>query len=216
MSSLESYRKQAKQFVRWHRDREWTVAQIIREHAPRFAAMSDRQILDAPFKLTDAQEIVARKEGFANWAELKASASSTQRLPAAESAAPRLLSAIAHVVVTDIERATAFYRDQLGFTIVFTYGNPPFFGQVARDGATFYVRHVDEPLIADELRRKEHLISVAIAVESREQVKVLFASLQARDVPMHQPLKKHPWGDLDFVVRDPDGNLLQFVWHANA
>jgi catechol 2,3-dioxygenase-like lactoylglutathione lyase family enzyme len=202
--------------VRWHRDREWTVAQIIREHAPRFAAMSDRQILDAPFKLTDAQEIVARKAGFATWAELKAGAANTPAQRAAESAEPRLITAMAHVYVTDIARATAFYRDQLGFTIVFTYGNPPFFGQVARDGATFYLRHVDEPLIDDELRRKEQLRSVAIAVESREQVKALFASLQARGVPMHQPLKKRPWGDLDFLVRDPDGNLIEFAWRANA
>jgi hypothetical protein len=127
MSSLESYRKQAKQFVRWHRDREWTVAQIIREHAPRFAAMSDRQILDASFKLSDAQEIVARKAGFATWAELKAGAANTPAKRAAESTEPRLVSAIAHVFVTDIARATAFYRDQLGFAIVFTYGNPPFY-----------------------------------------------------------------------------------------
>jgi catechol 2,3-dioxygenase-like lactoylglutathione lyase family enzyme len=215
MSVLETYRKQAKQFVRWHRDREWTVAQIIREHVPRFAAMSDREILDAPFKLADAQEIVARKAGFATWAELKRGAPSAPPASAA-STEPHLRTAIAHVFVTDIARATAFYRDKLGFTVVFTYGNPPYFGQVARDGATFFVQHVDQPLIDDEVRRKEHLYSVAIAVESREQLKVLFASLQAAEVPMHQPIEKRPWGDWDFVVRDPDGNLIQFAWRANS
>ena len=211
MPSLDSYRKQAKQFVRWHRDREWTVAQIIREHRPRFAAMSDRQILDAPFKLADAQEIVARRAGFATWAELKASASAEPQARAGESAQPRMRTAIAHVFVTDIARAAAFYRDKLGFTIVFTYGKPAFFGQVARDGATFFLRHVDEVLIDPELCRKEHLLSLAIEVESREQLKALFAALKEADVPMHNGLRKHPWGDWDFVVGDPDGNLVQFV-----
>ena len=57
---------------------------------------------------------------------------------------------------------------------------------------------------------KEHLLSVAIVVESREQLKRLFAAYEAAGVPMHQTIKKHPWGDWDFVACDPDGNLISF------
>jgi catechol 2,3-dioxygenase-like lactoylglutathione lyase family enzyme len=211
MPGLDTYRKQAKQFVRWHRDREWTVAQVIREWAPRFAAMSDREILDAPFKLADAQEIVARKAGFESWAELKASAAVEPETRSAKDAEPRIRTAVAHVFVTDLARAAAFYRDALGFTIEFTYGEPAYFGAVVRDGARFYLRHVDHPLIDDALRRREHLLTLALIVENREQLKRLYASVEAAGVPMHQPMKMHPWGDWDFVVRDPDGNLLSFV-----
>ena len=219
MPSLDSYRKQAKQFVRWHREREWTVAQIIREHAPRFAKLSDRQILDAPFKLADAQEIVARKAGFASWAELKTKTKAKTVTKAESEPRPRppasteqcLRVALAHVFVTDIARACTFYRDKLGFRVVFIYGEPAFFGEVARDGARFFLRQVDHPPVDPALRQKEDLYSVAIVVESRAQLKRVYADFRAAGAPMHRALKKHPWGDWEFVVTDPDGNLLSFA-----
>ena len=67
MSNLENLRKQAKQYLRWHREQYYPVAAIIREHVPRFCQLSDQQILAAPFCLADAQELVARKEGFVGW-----------------------------------------------------------------------------------------------------------------------------------------------------
>ena len=210
MPSLDSHRKQAKQFVRWHREREWTVAQIIREHAPRFAKLTDRRILDAPFKLADAQEIVAHKAGFATWAELKTKAGTAPEPRPPASTEPSLRVALAHVFVTDITRACAFYCDKLGFRVVFTYGKPPFFGEVARDGARFFLRQVDQPPVDPALRRKEDLTSVAIVVESRAQLKRLYADICAAGAPMHQALKKHPWGDWEFVAIDPDGNLISF------
>jgi catechol 2,3-dioxygenase-like lactoylglutathione lyase family enzyme len=223
MPSLDSYRKQAKQLVRWHREREWTVAQIIREHGPRFAKRSDRQILEAPFKLADAQEVVARKAGFASWAELKTKTKTeTETKPETKAKnAPQpgalasteqcLRVALAHVFVTDIERACTFYRDKLGFRVVFTYGQPPFFGEVARDGARFFLRQVDQPPVDPALRRKESLYSVAIVVESRAQLKQVYADFRAAGAPIQQALKKHPWGDWEFLVTDPDGNLLSFA-----
>src|SRR5215468_11556321 len=71
MPNLDNLRKQAKQFLRWHRDRHYPVAAEIRAALPRFRNLSDRQILDAPFKLGDAQEIVARRLGYENWPALK-------------------------------------------------------------------------------------------------------------------------------------------------
>src|SRR6188474_3536224 len=64
MPSLENLRKQAKLILRWHRDRYYPVAAQIRSGLPRFGQMTDPEILNAPFKLADAQELVARQQGF--------------------------------------------------------------------------------------------------------------------------------------------------------
>jgi hypothetical protein len=34
-------------------------------------------------------------------------------------------------------------------------------------------------------------------------------------VEFHQTLKQRPWGARNFIVRDPDGNLLLFASPAN-
>jgi uncharacterized glyoxalase superfamily protein PhnB len=61
MPNLDNLRKQAKQFLRWHRDRHYPVAAEIRAWLPRFQNLGDPEILDAPFKLGDAQQLVARR-----------------------------------------------------------------------------------------------------------------------------------------------------------
>ena len=64
MPNLEHLKKQAKQYLRWRREGYFPVAAQIRAHVPRFAGMTDREIFAAEFKLSDAQDLVARKAGF--------------------------------------------------------------------------------------------------------------------------------------------------------
>src|SRR5271167_1961916 len=62
MPNLENLKKQAKLILRWHRERHYPVAAQIREHLPRFLNMPDSEIIEASFKLSDAQEMVARQQ----------------------------------------------------------------------------------------------------------------------------------------------------------
>src|ERR1700731_3850978 len=71
MHNLENPRKQAKLILRWHRDRYYPVAAQIRSGLPRYSRMTDPEILAQSFKLSDAQELVARQHGFENWQALK-------------------------------------------------------------------------------------------------------------------------------------------------
>ena len=64
MPNLENLRKQAKLVLRWHRDCYYPVAAQIRSGLPRFGQMTDSEILAQSFKLSDAQELVARQHGF--------------------------------------------------------------------------------------------------------------------------------------------------------
>jgi len=214
MPSLENLRKQAKLVLRWHRDRYYPVAAQIRAVLPRYRHMTDTQILAASFKLSDAQELVARQSGFDSWQALKTGAP-TMTSPAAKTVSrPVLTAAEPQLFVSDIKASCDFFTSKLGFTVVFQYGEPPFYGQVKRDGARLNLRCVASPLIDEALRDRESLLSAAITVDTAEDIKQLFLEFQAAGIAFHQPLKHEPWGAKDFIVKDPDGNLVLFAGPA--
>ena len=124
---------------------------------------------------------------------------------------PGLGPALPHVFVRDIEAALAYYRDRLGFRVTVTYGTPPFYAEVARDRARLAFRSVWEPVFAGDVRERESLLSASFAVDTRAAIEALFAEITAAGVALHQPLTDQPWGARDFVVRDPDGNLIHFA-----
>jgi catechol 2,3-dioxygenase-like lactoylglutathione lyase family enzyme len=210
MSNLENLRKQAKQYLRWHRERYYPVAAIIRAHVPRFRPLSDREILAAEFRLADAQELVARKEGFEGWQALRTGACTamSQTNPHSQ---PIFTSVAAHLYVRDLKVSIDFFTTKLGFTIDFVYGEPPFYGQVSRDNARLALRHLDEPFFPEDIRQREDLLSASITLGSANEIKQLFLACQAADVPLHQSLRNEPWQAKTFVVKDPDGNLILFA-----
>ncbi|MBZ2196573.1 VOC family protein [Occultella gossypii] len=203
MGELENLRKRAKHLVRQHRAGVYTVAARLRLSLPRFAGLTDREVLAAEFALHEAQEVVASELGFTSWSDLK----EHPPMPVTDTSAPRLQRANAQVFVTDFPRAMTFYRTLLGFEIAFTYGEPPFYGELRRGDACFNVRHVDKsPFVAD-VREQEQLLSAYVATTN---AKDLFLEFQAAGVDFQERLQLKPWGANEFVVRDPDGNLILF------
>ena len=116
--------------------------------------------------------------------------------------------------VTDIKASCELFKDKLGFSIAFTYGEPPFYAQVARDAARLNLRHMDRPVIDAGLRDREELLSATLTVESADEVEALFVEFEASGVTFFQTMKRQPWDALDFIVKDPDGNLLLFAGPA--
>jgi len=215
MPNLENLKKQAKLILRWHRERHYPVAAQIREHMPRFLNMSDSEILRARFKLSDAQEMVAREHGFDSWQALKAGLSTASRKVKSAPSKATIVGAEPQLLVTDINRSCEFFREKLGFSLVFSYGDPPYYAQVARDAARLNLRCVDGHVIAATARDREELLSASMTVATADEIKLLFLEFQSAGVTFHQRLKKQPWGARNFVVRDPDGNLLLFAGPAN-
>jgi catechol 2,3-dioxygenase-like lactoylglutathione lyase family enzyme len=214
MPNLENLRKQAKLYVRWHRDGHYPVAAQIRAVLPRFRELTDRQVLERPFKLSDAQELVARQSGFESWQALKTGVQAMTDSAASISAKPELTELEAQLFVADIKASCDFFTAKLGFEVVFTYGEPPFYGQVKRDNARLNLRMVCEPVFVGDIRERESLLSASMTVESAAEIRQLFLQYQAAGVGFHQTLKQEPWGARDFIVRDPDGNLLLFAGPA--
>ncbi|MGH9732414.1 MAG: VOC family protein [Candidatus Acidiferrales bacterium] len=215
MPNIENLKKQAKQYLRWHRERYYPVAARIRAALPRFRHLSDAQILEASFKLADAQELVARERGFEGWQALKSGAHAMTHKAGQTVLRPILNSTQAQLFVADIKASCDFYANKLGFTVGFVYGDPPYYGQVTRDHARLNLRVVGEPVFAGDIRERETLLSATLTIASTDEIKQLFLSYQAAGVRFHQTLKKEPWGARTFVVVDPDKNLILFAGPAD-
>jgi catechol 2,3-dioxygenase-like lactoylglutathione lyase family enzyme len=211
MPNLENLRKQAKLYLHWHRDRYYPVAAQIRQFVARFRDCSDRDILGQPFRLADAQELVARKAGFENWQALKRGL--TTMSTAKPAVVPTtLLAAEPLLFVADVKTSCDFFTRRLGFEIAFVYGDPAFYGQVVRDGARLNLRKVcRRPFDADFLTQEQDVLSACISLDD---AKPLFLEYQAAGVTFHQSLGTEPWGARSFIVTDPDGNLIGFFGKA--
>lgn len=207
-SELEVYRKQAKLLVRWHRERNHTVAGRIR-NLPRFANLTDREALNRNFTLAEAQAIIAHEEGYQTWAALKRHYRSGPKNAAAKSLPDlRVTAALPVLFVADVEKSAAFYRDSLHFSVDFLHGNPPFYGSVSRDGARLHLKWVHDPVFGPGRVDEEGLIMAFLPVEN---IRALYSEFIAGGVPFEQKLTKQAWGGSDFHVRDPDGNIIAFV-----
>ena len=215
MPNLENLKKQAKLILRWHRERHYPVAAQIRGLLPGFSNMPDSQVLAANFKLSDAQEMVARQHGFDSWQALRAGLSTTSRNVISSPSKATIVCAEPQLFVTDIKRACEFFDEKLGFSLIFSYGDPPYYAQVGRDAARLNLRCVERPVLESTVRDREELLSASMTVATVDEIKLLFLEFQSAGVTFHQKLKKQPWGAKNFVVKDPDGNLLLFAGPAN-
>lgn len=206
MPTLDTYRKQAKQLMRWHREQNYSLGGKVRM-IPRLAELTDREVLDRPFPLALAQEVVAVEAGYPSWAALKAGADQAAGMPESVTV-PVFWTATPILLVRNVLVAADFYCGKLGFAIDFLHGKPPFYGAVRRGEAFLHLRHVDRPNFAELAAREGSLILATIQVRG---VKALFEAYEAAGVDFPQRLVRQAWGGLDFHVRDPDGNVISFV-----
>ena len=114
--------------------------------------------------------------------------------------------------VADIKASCGFFETKLGFATAFTYGEPPFYAQVGRDGARINLRCVAQPVIDADVRDRKQLLSASLTVATATEVEALFREFQARGATFFQA--RESWGARDFIVKDPDGNLLLFAGPA--
>jgi len=152
--------------------------------------------------------------GFDGWRALKSGADAMTDEPRQTTPRPILSSISSQLFVANIKSSCDFYTKKLGFAVEFIYGDPPYYGQVIRDNARLALRLVFEPVFVADVRKREHLLSASITVDTANEIKQLFLSYQAARVSFHQALKKEPWGARTFIVSDPDENLILFAGSA--
>ena len=111
------------------------------------------------------------------------------------------------LLVSDLERSVAYYRDSLGFDCE-VYGDPPDFGVAARDHATILLALCNEPArIVPNWRIVNNIWNAYIRVDDVESV---YAEVQARGAGIDYTLYDAPSGFREFGVQDPDGYDIAF------
>ena len=107
-------------------------------------------------------------------------------------------------LVDDLDRATAYYCDKLGFALDFEYES--FYASVSRDGFAIHLKH-GPPLADRERRRREEQLDAYVSVSGIHE---LFNDVTNRGANVCKPLEERPWQTLDFYVEDADGYILCF------
>lgn len=110
-------------------------------------------------------------------------------------------------VVNDVPKSIAHYRDVFGFDVVFTYGEPVFYGGVRRDDVVIHFQ------AASQTRRSAGHGAANIFVT---EVDELHAEMQSRGARILQQPGNRAYGIRDFDVLDLDGNQLSFGMDATV
>lgn len=111
-------------------------------------------------------------------------------------------------IVRDVTRAFAFYRDRLGFEVVFQNpGDDVFFGIVKRGGAMIMLKDVGIQPLPNSQRESGARWDAYVNVPDPDALAAEFAS---RNVEFSEPLKDTPDGLRGFELKDADGYVLFF------
>lgn len=105
----------------------------------------------------------------------------------------RLLSMRPNLPVADVDRAIASYRDVLGFDVRARFDDGSF--------ALMAAGEAEVALVRDAVPASHGAYLYVTAVEQLRE-RCLAAGVAATE------LVREPWGLLDFVVTDPDGNQI--------
>lgn len=121
---------------------------------------------------------------------------------------PRLNSLAATFPVADIAATIRWYQAELGFTAYPFPKKPPYvFAIVSRDGIEIMFQHLpgyEKPGLYS--RRPGGVWDAYIRMEG---VKQFYESIKNK-VDIMLPLRRQPYGDWEFEVKDPNGYILVF------
>jgi catechol 2,3-dioxygenase-like lactoylglutathione lyase family enzyme len=111
-------------------------------------------------------------------------------------------------IVQNLARALSFYRDRLGFEVIFEGpADDPFFGIVRRGGAMIMFKDVGVAPLPNYRREPAARWDAYLNVPDPDVLATEFAS---RNVEFSEPLKDTHDGLRGFELKDSDGYVLFF------
>lgn len=117
---------------------------------------------------------------------------------------PTLRTLTPVLVVSDLERALAFYRDRLGFTRVSVHGEPPCFAMLGRDGLEIFLSVAESP--AHVAPNGPHGVwDLALVVSD---IAAECVALAAAGVPLATGPRDTFYDMREVEVLDPDGHRI--------
>jgi catechol 2,3-dioxygenase-like lactoylglutathione lyase family enzyme len=117
-----------------------------------------------------------------------------------------------NLIVSDVGRSLAFYRDVLGFTVGVTVPDaPPFVFAIVQSGPVEVFLNAPEPAIAEYPAFKGRAIGGTLTLFI-EVVDIARAHASLKDrVTIVMPLEHKWYGVTEFAFEDPDGYLITFA-----
>jgi catechol 2,3-dioxygenase-like lactoylglutathione lyase family enzyme len=121
-----------------------------------------------------------------------------------------------NLVVSNVERSLAFYRDVLAFALVTTVPDAsPFAFAIVQSGGVEIFLNAPEPAIAEYPAFRDRPIGGTLTLYIEVQgIKQLYETLGTR-VQIVTSLEKKFYGVTEFVIADPDGYLITFGEHGD-
>jgi predicted enzyme related to lactoylglutathione lyase len=117
------------------------------------------------------------------------------------------------LLVADLERSVAYYRDRLGFTCT-VHGDPPNFATADRDAATVLLALSDRP---DRLVPHWKIVDMMWNAYIRvDDVDAIYEEVQERGAGIDYTIYDAPHGFREFGVQDPDGHDIAFGQRLRA
>jgi catechol 2,3-dioxygenase-like lactoylglutathione lyase family enzyme len=110
------------------------------------------------------------------------------------------------VKVKDLERSLAFWRDVVGLRVEWRPDAENAYLTSGRDNLALHAAPPGE--LPDG--RLDHL---GVVLPTPEAVDAWAAFLAAKGTKIERPPRTHRDGARSFYVRDPDGTLVQFIFH---
>ena len=100
--------------------------------------------------------------------------------------------------VKDMAASLAYYRDVLGFTVTFSWEEPPHYVCLCLGDCAIHLNAYRQPAAA------------SVVCIFCNGVDALYAELERRGATIAEPIDDRPYGMRDFAVTDPDEHRLIF------
>jgi catechol 2,3-dioxygenase-like lactoylglutathione lyase family enzyme len=125
-----------------------------------------------------------------------------------------LKSLVPNLVVPDVERSVAFYRDVLGFTLEQSVPDaaPYVFASVKRNGVRVFLNALDAAAAEYSAFKDRPIGGTLTLFVDVSDIHAAYASLKDR-VTMVLPLERKWYGVTEFAFADPDGYLVTYAQH---
>lgn len=109
------------------------------------------------------------------------------------------------LLVSDLDRAIAFYVQQMGFTLAFIYED--FYAGIEKNGHSIHLKTDYNAAREKPMRDDNYELDLLFSVDN---VATLFEEISQKGIEIVQPLRKMPYGT-EFYIADPDGHVIAFV-----
>src|SRR6185295_19088897 len=121
-----------------------------------------------------------------------------------------LILGLRHVAlnVRDVQRSVDFYRDVLGMQVEWEPDPDNIYLTSGSDNLA--IHKLPEGAQPGSIQNVHH---IGFIVSRPEDVDLMAARAAAHGIPLEQPVKTHRDGARSFYFRDPDGILIQLLYH---